>query len=306
MTPGYQALTRAAAVIDLSARTRIRATGEDRARLLHALSTNHIQQLLPGHGCYTFFLNAQGRVLADADIFVFAEHILIDTEPELRQSLWDHLDHYIIADDVTLHDETESTFCLGVEGPKAGERLKDLGASAPVNDFEHEAWETDLTVAGTTFTGGAGYRLFGPAEQKALVLERLYLTEATAEDAEVVRIEHGWPRYGKDITIARLAAETGQTRALHFQKGCYLGQEIVERVRSRGHVNRHLVALEIDGKTAPVAETKILADGKEVGEITSSAFSPHAGKVRAIGYVRVPHETPGTSVEVADAKGRIV
>lgn len=304
MTPGYQALTRVAAAIDLSGRTRIRATGDDRARLLHALTTNHIQQLLPGHGCYTFFLNAQGRILADANIFVFAEHILIDSEPELRQTLWDHLDHYIIADDVTLHDDTESTFCLGVEGPKADDRLGELGAPVPTNDFEHAEWEGDLTVARATFTGGAGYRIFGPAERKGFVLERLYLTEATEEDAEVVRVEHGRPRYGKDITIARLAAETGQVHALHFQKGCYLGQEIVERVRSRGHVNRHLVKLELDGGSAPLAESKILSDGKEVGEITSAAFSPHARKVLAIGYVRVPHEKQGAILEVNGTTGR--
>jgi aminomethyltransferase len=132
------------------------------------------------------------------------------------------------------------------------------------------------------------------------------LTEATEGDAEAVRIEHGRPRYGKDITIARLAAETGQTHALHFQKGCYLGQEIVERVRSRGHVNRHLVKLELDGRSVPDGEAKILADGKEVGEITSAAFSPHAGKVRALGYVRVPHEKTGTNVEVNGVEGRIV
>jgi len=304
MTEGYQALTRAAAAIDLSDRTRIRLTGDDRARLLHALTTNHIQRLLPGHGCYTFFLNAQGRILADANIFVFAEHILIDAEPELRQPLWDHLDHYIIADDVTLHDDGDATFCLGVEGPKAGERLAELGAPTPSNDFEHEAWD-DLTVARATFAGGAGYRIFGPTDRKRFALDRLYLTSATEQDAEVVRIEHGRPRYGGDITIARLAAETGQTQALHFQKGCYLGQEIVERVRSRGHVNRHLVAIELDGETAPPAESKILVDGKEVGEMTSAAFSPHAHKVMAIGYVRVPHEKSGTVLEVAGSQGRI-
>jgi folate-binding protein YgfZ len=306
MTPGYQALTRAAAVIDLSDRARIRASGDDRARLLHALTTNHIQQLLPGHGCYTFFLNAQGRILADANLFVFAQHILIDTEPELRQALWDHIDHYIIADDVTLHDDTDATFCLGVEGPKAGERLAELGAPRPANDFEHAPWDADLAVARVAYTGGAGYRIFGPAERKGAVLGELYLAEATAEDAEVVRIEHGRPRYGKDITIARLAAETGQTHALHFQKGCYLGQEIVERVRSRGHVNRHLVKLEFDSRSAPAAEAKILVQGNEVGEVTSAAFSPRAGKVEALGYMRVPYEKPGTSVEADALEGRIL
>jgi folate-binding protein YgfZ len=303
MTEGYQTLTRAAATIDLSARARIRATGEDRARLLHALTTNHIQQLLPGHGCYAFFLNAQGRILADANIFVFAEHILIDTEPELRQSLWDHLDHYIIADDVTLHDDTDATFCLGVEGPHAEKRLTAISAPTPKNDFEHLSWNGDLTVARATVTGGAGYRIFGPVQRKEDLLEKLYLSEATLQDAELVRIEHGRPLYGKDITIARLAAETGITRALHFQKGCYLGQEIVERVRSRGHVNRRLVSMEFNTKTAPPPEAKILAESKEVGEITSAAYSPHLGKVAAIGYV--PHDSPGTALETGGVPGRV-
>ena len=304
MTEGYKALTRAAAAIDLSSRARIRATGEDRARLLHALTTNHIQQLLPDHGCYAFFLNAQGRVLADANFFVFAEHILIDAEPESRQLLWDHIDHYIIADDVTLHDDTDSTFCVGVEGPQAKARLCELDAPAPGNDFEHETWG-EFTVARTTFTGGGGYRIFGPVAAKQSLLDLLYLTEATPEDAEVVRIEHGRPRFANDITIARLAAETGQTHALHFHKGCYLGQEIVERVRSRGHVNRRLVAMEFDTKTAPPLESKILVDGKEVGEITSAAFSPHEGKVVAIGYVRVTSDKPGSELEAGGVAGRI-
>jgi folate-binding protein YgfZ len=288
MTEGYKALTRAAGLIDLSARTRIRVTGEDRARLLHALTTNHIQQLLPGHGCYAFFLNANGRVIADANLLTFPEHILIDAEPEVRESLWAHLDHYIIADDVTLHDDGEATFALGVEGPAAEERLCAVDAPVPGNDFAHEAWG-DLTVARVSFTGEPGFRLFGPAERKSAVMDLLYLIPASAQDAEVVRIERGKPRYGADITGANIAAETGLTHALHTSKGCYIGQEIVERVRSRGHVNKKLVAMEFDG---PVERgSKITAGGKEVGEVTSAA------RTFALGYVRVPHEQAGALVE---------
>ncbi len=304
MTEGYKALTKAAAVYDLSARTRIRLTGDDRARLLHALTTNHIQQLLPGHGCYTFFLNANGRVLADANVFVFAEHILIDAEPEVRRSLYAHLDHYIIADDVNLHDDSESTFGLAVEGPESAQVLCGLGLPAPGNEFAQEAW-TDCTVARVTYTGEPGFRIFGPVERKQAVLDLLYLIPATPKDAETVRIEHGRPRYGADITIAQIAAETGQTHALHFQKGCYLGQEIVERVRSRGHVNKRLVSLVIEADAAPAPGAKVQADGKEVGEITSSLASPASGKVAALGYVRVPHDRPGSAVEV-DGKRAIV
>src|SRR5258708_2496875 len=106
-TPGYDALTTGAALVDLSPRARIRVTGEDRARLLHAMTTNHIQQMKPGDGLYAFFLNAQGRILADANILCFDDHFLLDSEPESRKAIYDHLDHYIIADDVTLEDVTE-------------------------------------------------------------------------------------------------------------------------------------------------------------------------------------------------------
>src|SRR5271168_857203 len=95
MTPGLSALLRGAAVLDLSGRGRIRVTGEDRARLLHAMTTNHVQQMKPGDGLYVFFLNAQGRILADAYLLCFEDHFLIDTEPETRRALYEHIDHYV-------------------------------------------------------------------------------------------------------------------------------------------------------------------------------------------------------------------
>src|SRR5712664_4859699 len=128
MGPGYKALREGAAYLDLSARGRIFASGEDRARLLHAMTTNHVQRLEPGQGCYVFFLNAQGRILADANLFVLADRILIDVEPELRERLYQHLDKFIIADDVTLEDASESLTAVGVEGPKAAEAWVAMGA----------------------------------------------------------------------------------------------------------------------------------------------------------------------------------
>src|SRR5260221_552191 len=115
MTPGYSALRAHAASIDLSKRGKIKVTGEDRARLLHAMTTNHIQQLKPGQGCYTFFLNAQGRILGDANVLCFEDHFLLDTEPETGRKLFEHLDRYIIADDATLEDQTEQLATVAVE-----------------------------------------------------------------------------------------------------------------------------------------------------------------------------------------------
>ncbi len=304
MTEGFKALTGAAAAIDLSNRSRIRLTGEDRARLLHALTTNHIQQLLPNHGCYAFFLNANGRILADANVLVFPESILLDAEPEVRESLCAHIDHYIIADDVNLHDETETTFALGVEGPQAKASLCAAGLPVPANDWAHESW-MDCTVAHLSSTGEPGWRIFGPVERKQAVLDLLYLIPATHEDAEIVRVEHGKPRYSVDISSGQIVAETGQSQALHFQKGCYLGQEIVERVRSRGHVNKQLVSLEIDGEVAPARGSKLVVDGKEIGEVTSAVLSPKTHKIAALAYVRVPHERPGAEMEVNHLLARV-
>ncbi len=119
-------------ILDLSDRGRIRVTGEDRARLLHAMTTNHVQGLKPGEGHYTFFLNAQGQIQADAYILCFADHFLLDVEPTTRQSIYEHLDRFIIADDVTLEDVTEQTFSLGLEGQEALRLAAEIGITGAV------------------------------------------------------------------------------------------------------------------------------------------------------------------------------
>src|ERR1700761_8079487 len=128
---GYDALRDRAAWLDLSARGKIKLTGEDRARLLHAMTTNHIQQLTLGTGCYAFFLNDKGRVIADANVLCRPEYFLLDVEPESREPLYQHLDRFIIADDVTLEDMTEATATIAVEGPQAAEVLERAGAPVP-------------------------------------------------------------------------------------------------------------------------------------------------------------------------------
>jgi folate-binding protein YgfZ len=288
ITEGYHALRESAAWFDLSTRGRIRATGEDRKRLLHALTTNHVQQLEPGQGLYAFFLNAQGRVLADAVIFCAGDHLFISTEPETRQKVYEHINHFIIADDVTLEDATESSCEFAFEGPQAAERLASLGAPLPDTEYGWTPWN-DVIVLRTTSTGQPGFRLIAPIgksdELRALLAS--VAPEASAGDVLAVRLEHGRPRYGDDITERYIAHETGQLHALHFQKGCYLGQEIVERVRSRGLVNRQLTPLSISGTAIPARGDKILDGVKEVGEVTSAAWSPAGNSVRALAYLRL-------------------
>jgi tRNA-modifying protein YgfZ len=308
-TAGYDALTAGAGLIDVSDRGRIRVTGEDRARLLHAMTTNHIQQMKPGDGVYVFFLNAQGRILADAYVLCFEDHFLLDTAPEARQAVYEHLDKYIIADDVTLEDITDQTFSLGIEGPKAADIAARCEMQAPHHRFSH-VQSGEFIVAAISATGSYGARIYGPVGRKdeaVTMIEGAGAIAATAADAETVRIENFVPRYGCDITEHTLPQETQQMHALHFQKGCYIGQEIVERIRSRGHVNRVLMGFRIecpieskdDGKSAPAAPpagTKLMQEGKPSGEVTSSAAAN--GVVFGLAYVRMPGARSGAIAEI--------
>jgi len=298
-TPGYEALTSGAALLDLSSRGRIRVTGEDRARLLHAMTTNHVQQMKPGDGIYVFFLNAQGRILADAYVLCFEDHFLLDTARETGQALYQHLDQYIIADDVTLEDVTDETFSFGLEGPKAAETAARCGMQAPHHRFAH-VLSGEFLVAAISSTGLHGIRIYGPTRHKdeaTALIEGAGAIGASPEDAETVRIENFVPKYGCDITEHTLPQETQQMHALHFQKGCYLGQEIVERIRSRGHVNRLLMGFRIESlSTAPAPGTKLMLEGNPAGEVTSSAAAN--GAVFGLAYVRTQWAKSGAMAEI--------
>jgi folate-binding protein YgfZ len=308
MTVGYQALKQGAAFLDLSGRGKIKATGEDRIRLLHAMTTNHVEQLGLGDGCYAFFLNAQGRILADVNLFRLADHLLLDTEPETREKVFQHLDRFIIADDVTLTDVTGETATVGIEGPRAGEILKAAGAPLPEADQAIVAWG-DRLIAHTDATGAGGYRVFLPAADREALFQELRTAgavEATAGDAREVRIENGRPRYGEDLTEDYIPHETQLMGAIHFSKGCYLGQEIVERVRSRGQVNKKLVRLRLEGGNAPEPGAKLMAGDKEVGVITSAVLSPASGNVAAMGYVRTQHAEIGEKLSIEGGSAEVV
>jgi len=287
-TAGYKALREGAAVLDIAGRGKIRALGADRVRLLHAMTTNHVEQLKPGQGCYTFFLNAQGRILADANILAMPDHLLLDTEAATRERLYQHLDKYIIADDVTLEDATESAATVGLEGPGALAIMEQIGSPMPDAPYATRIWGS-RTVARLNAAGGEGFWFFLPREKcDALVSELIAAgaVEASHGDLLAVRLEQGKPRYGDDFSDAHLPQETQLMHAVHFNKGCYLGQEIVERIRSRGNVHRLLVRVGIEGAVVPARGTKLASGDKEAGEIMSAAFSPARGCVVAFAYVR--------------------
>ena len=287
MSLGYQALRHGAAWLDLSARGRIVVRGRDRARLLHAIISNEVKKLTPGTGCYAFLLNPQGRIQADLCLFCHHDHFLIDTEPELREKVLALVKRYIIADQVELEDVTAATAALGLEGPGAAAVLAALGAPLPADAYTHLAWG-NTTVAAVTATGQPGVRLFCRAEEMSSLadgLEAAGAVAASAEDARLARIENGEPRYGEDIRETSLPQETQQMHAVSFTKGCYLGQEIVERIRAQGRVNKKLMRVVLEGGQVPAAGAKTTVDGAEA-EVTSAVLSPDSGEVVALAYVR--------------------
>jgi tRNA-modifying protein YgfZ len=273
MSEGYEALRQGAAWLDLDSRGRIAVRGRDRARLLHAITSNEVKKMAPGDSCYAFLLNPQGRIQADLNLLCMADHFLIDTESSLREKVYGHIRRYIIADQVELEDVTAQTGCIGIEGPTAESIKLDAGEN---------------TAAPFTVTGQPGYRIYFTAGAKAALLrqlEALGAIAATAADARMVRIENGKPLYGEDIRDTTLPQETQQMQAVSFNKGCYLGQEIVERIRAQGRVNKQLERIELDGLEPPAPGTRLQVDGREA-EITSSVYSPHFGKAIALAYVR--------------------
>jgi aminomethyltransferase len=295
---GIGTLLTGAAFAPLSALGFIRVTGDDRVRWLNGMATNSIQALKPGEGCYNFFLNAQGRIQADATAWMLEDSILLEAHRDRIPPLIAHLDHFIIMDDVELTDLSGQGEGLAIIGPHATEILANLGASAEPNSQEllrlthttAAAQPVDLIRAHGALV--PRFELWSsPAAIASIVasLEKAGIPAVTSEALNQLRILEGTPLYGTDIRDKELPQETAQTRALHFAKGCYLGQEIVERIRSRGNVHRTFTGFTLTG-AIPAPGTPIFAESpdKPVGEITSAAEVPlPKGPIQlALGYLR--------------------
>jgi folate-binding protein YgfZ len=298
--PQLAALLHGAGVAALDQTGWIRVTGSDRVRWLNGMVTNSVQDLTPGKGAYNFFLNAQGRIQGDGYIFASPDALLIETASIQIATLVPYLDHYIIMDDVELADITSTRYGLTLIGPQATVLLAKLGlATDQLAELESATlpWNSiTVTILHAYSPLVPRFELWAdtPADAEAL-LQALkdagaFLCEAAA--LEALRIIEGTPRYGVDIrnteTARDLPQETNQARALHFAKGCYLGQEIVERIRSRGNVHRSFTAFRLEGDI-PTSGSALESTGKAAGELTSIvALTDEQGQPinLALGYAR--------------------
>jgi len=294
------ALTQSAAIYDLGYRAFLEVTGGDQLRWLNGMVTNAIQSLEAGHWNYNLLLNAQGRIQGDANIYRFPNRLLFQTDRSQIARLTAHLDHFIIMDDVALQELDASSVAVGIAGPASERILSSLGLSIPAeNTFipaKLDAVDITLVRAHSPFV--PRFEIWAPVvslPQTWSALAAAGATPAGLDALEALRILEATPLYGVDIQERYLAQETAQMRALNFNKGCYLGQEIVERIRSRATVHRGLRQFSLTGKPQPLppGETiPLTAEGAErnpVGDLSSIAhyqLSDFTGTL-ALGMIRI-------------------
>ncbi len=313
----YRAVRQAVGVIDLSHRSLVRITGSHRQRFLQAMVSNDTENLETGQGCHATLLTNKGKLVADFVVYADTDAYWLDLEPGLATSLINALDFFIIADDVDLTDATSEYGLLSLQGPYADELLM-LACGQEVPSLPRLA-HTDCRIGGhdvrlivRSHTGEDGYQLLAPMAALPALWEALWEHRHTCElravglDAlDILRIEAGVPVFGRDMTEETIPVEANLTDAISYTKGCYVGQEVIARLDARGHVNRRLMGLKLEGGALPQAGDVIVSPEREVGWVTSAVFSPALQQPIAMGYIRREAFAPGTALEVQSAEATI-
>jgi folate-binding protein YgfZ len=311
----FDALRTGCGIYDLGFRAKISLTGSDRVRWLNGMVTNNIRDLAVGHGVYAFLLNPQGRILGDLYAYNRGESILLDMDYSQLEKILSTFDHFIIMDDVEVANLSVQLTALGVAGKKSRQVLNATGFDFP--DLQplqvtQITWqEVDCTLVRGEDSRHESFEIWLPPNYVKRLWDALLASGASPvgyEALEMQRIVSGTPLYGVDIRERDLPQETEQDRALNFSKGCYVGQEIVERIRSRGAVHRKFTGFLAEGSQPISPGTKILAGDKEVGEITSSTSLDFGGAERniALGYIRREVGLPGKEVFIGGAKATVI
>jgi aminomethyltransferase len=309
----FRALLEGAGLYDMSWQAKLVLSGEDRVRWLNGMVTNNVRDLALNRGVYSFVLNPQGRNQGDLVSYNRGEYLLVTTEYEIAPKLKEIFDRYIIMDDVEVEAISDKLGAIGMAGPEAAAILGAAGIDIPHLEagqvFDLVWREIGISVARSVIPQVDGYEIWSTPENLEKVWDALVAAGAkpVGSDAlELYRIARGVPRYGVDLRERDLPQETGQHHALNFAKGCYVGQEIVERIRSRGNVHRSLVGFEVEGQP-PAPGSQVLAEGKQVGEITSAARVPFPAGERslALGYIRREFSEQGTAVHVGEQEATV-
>jgi folate-binding protein YgfZ len=301
----YATVTEGVGLLDRSERGKLALTGSDAKQFLHGQVTQDINGLTPGHGCYAAFLTVKGKMLGDLRVLETEAELLLDTERVALQALFNMIRRYSLGYDVELHKRTLESGLLSLIGPLADELVTRTGAALGPAEHDH----SELSLAGTAVRAirtDVGVDLLFAAEELAAVRAALLdagAAEVAEQAAEVLRIEHGRPRYGVDLDDSVIPQEAHlNTRAVSLTKGCYVGQETVARLFYKGKPNRELRGLS-SAETLAVG-TELTLEERVVGTVTSSALSPRFGAV-ALALVR--REAPvGANVRAGEQHEAVV
>ncbi len=282
-----------AGLIDLSAsRGRIRVSGSEATMFLNGLITNDIKNATENNWLPAVFPTVQGRLIGAVRILRLDDGFLIDTEVASHDAVMKTISRFTMAGDFRVSDVSNEMALLTVQGKRAAEVIEGV----------------DAIVVRATHTGEDGFDLLINAEDVASVTEKLVSAGArpTSSDVfEMLRIEAGIPRHGQDMDETNIVLEANFDDAISYTKGCYLGQEIIIRIKHRGHVAKRLTGLRMN-EPVESGETITSADGKEIGRVTSATYSPGLETPIALGYVRYEYLAPGTVVKVDDVSGTVV
>ena len=289
-------------------------TGPDRVRYLNAIVSNDVQSLAEGQGTLALLLDARAHILAELEIYVQQDRLVVLSHASVRERTVATLDKYIIMDDVELEDATARLGTIAVEGAHAGTVVAQAtGVSLDgFSEFQGENSEIagiSCYIMRRSHFGAPGAQILAPVEHLATLWDTLNAMVRASHGAPIgmsalnaLRLEAGIPWFPLDFDDTVIPHEAAlENSHLSFTKGCYTGQEIVERVRSRGHVNRRRVRLTFSTPYPPAAGTKLLADGADAGHVTSAAFSPAAGTSIGMAYLRRETAAPGAVVTLDGA-----
>lgn len=311
MEAEYRAAREAVALHDATYREALRITGEDRASFLHGMVTQEIKGLAAGAATYTAMITVKGAMVADARVLRREADLLLDVEPGLGAKVREFLEKFLISEDAELHEATSEQGVLRLLGPRTAELLG-TALGAPFEPLPQDAART-ATLAGQQVVL-VGSTRFEPHGVDVLVprgaLEAVWKALAAAgagfglkplgwRALESLRVEAGVPRYGQDMVDTTIPLEANLTNAISYNKGCYIGQEVIARATFRGHMNRKLAGLLL-GATEAVPGTELKKNGKKVGWVTSVVRSPRKGQNVALGYVHRDHLEPGTVLTVGE------
>jgi folate-binding protein YgfZ len=279
-------------IADLSKeRCRLRVSGADAADFLHGQCTNDIKNLAVGQSCYAAFLTAKGKMRGESHILRAENEFFLETNVGLQPSL----EKFVVTEDVTIEDVSEKFAQFTLRGPKSEDTLKRIGVVAP--------------VSGAFAAVDGGYYIIFPAEKRDELWKKcieLGARPVSLDELETLRIESGVPKWGADMDENTIPVEAGlEKRAISYEKGCYIGQETIARIKTYGHVNRHLVQLALE-KSVPARGEKIFADDKEIGQVTSAAQSARLGKPIALGYVRREFANAGTKLKIGNQNAEVL